>query len=92
MALKDGERWVRRGTYLGRDKEAFDAEVFAVLKAVRLLNEREEEGESYVISSDSQAAVARVRHDRTGPARALAKAVIRTVHELRERGCSLTIQ
>ena len=30
------------GTYLGRNKEVFDAEVFAILQAIRLLNGREE--------------------------------------------------
>ena len=27
-------RWVRRGTYLGTNKEVFDSEVFAILRAV----------------------------------------------------------
>ena len=36
---REGE-WVRRGTYLEKNKEVFDAEVFAIMRAVRLLNER----------------------------------------------------
>ena len=34
--------WTRRRTYLGKNKEVFNAEVFALLRAVRLLNERRE--------------------------------------------------
>ena len=48
---KDG-RWARRGAYLGRSKEVLDAEVFAVLRAVRLLNGRGESGRNYTIFSD----------------------------------------
>ena len=60
-------RWpsggARGGTYLGKNKEVFDAEVFAILHAIRLLNERGETGKEYTISSDAQAAIARVQHD-----------------------------
>ena len=52
--------WTGRGTYLGTNKEVFDAEVFAILQAVKLLNERGGEGQTYTASPDSQAAVANV--------------------------------
>ena len=74
--------WTERGTYLGTNKEVFDAEVFAILRAVRLLHERAEEGQIYTIFSDSQAAVARIQHDGCGPAQALARAVIDMTYEL----------
>ena len=48
---------------MGKNKEVFDAEVFAILHAIRLLNERGETGKEYTISSDAQAAIARVQHD-----------------------------
>ena len=67
--------WASRGTYLGRNKEAFGAEVFAILQAVKLLNDREQ-GQRYTVFSDSQAAIARVQDDSTGPGQALAKAEI----------------
>ena len=92
LAFKDGGRWVKRGTYLGKNKEVFDAEVFAIMRAVRLLDERKKRGQDYVVFSDSQAAVARVQHDKTGPAQALAKAVIATVDGLVDRGNTLTIR
>ena len=44
LAFKVGDRWVKRGTYLGKNKEVFDAEVYAILQAVRFLNDREGRG------------------------------------------------
>ena len=49
---RDGE-WVRRGTYLGKNKEVFDAEVFVIMRAVRLLNARNESGRDCTIFSDA---------------------------------------
>ena len=37
-----GDRWVRRGTYLRINKEVFDAELFAILRAAQLLGESEQ--------------------------------------------------
>ena len=82
VALWDNGGRVRRGAYLGKNKEVFDAEVFAILRAVRLLNERGESGRGYTIFSDPQAAISRIQHDRCGPAQSLAKAVIATVDDL----------
>ena len=82
LAFRVGDRWVKRGTYLGKNKEVFDAKVFAILQAARLLNDGEEWGQQCTVFSDSQAAIARVQHDRTGPAQALAKAAIETVSNL----------
>ena len=44
-----GDRWVRRGTYLSINKEVFDAELFAILRAAQLLNERDESEQSYTV-------------------------------------------
>lgn len=38
------EGWTGRGFHLGTNKEVFDAEVFAVLRALKTLNERNESG------------------------------------------------
>ena len=83
IAFREEDRWVSRGTYLGRNKEVFDAGAFAILQALNLLDSRGERGQQYVVFSDSQAAIARVQHDRTGPAQALAKAAIRSVDSVR---------
>ena len=60
LAFKKTGGWTTKGTYLGRNKEVFDAEVFAIMQAVRLLDERGETGKTYHIFSDSQAAIARM--------------------------------
>ena len=50
--LQSGE-WKEHGIFLGTNKEAFDAEVYAIGEAANLLDERGETGQSYVIFSDS---------------------------------------
>ena len=45
--------WTGQGTFLGTNKEVFDVEVYAILRAVRLFNERGEEGQAYTVFSDS---------------------------------------
>ena len=92
IAFWTGKGWVKRGTYLGQNKEVFNAEVFAILQGVKLLNERAEAGRHYTLFSDSQVAILRIRHDRSGPAQALAKAVITTVDELDKAGNTLCIR
>ena len=57
MALWERGRWARRGTHLGNNKEVFDAEFFAILRAVQLLNERDESGRPYTVFSGSKAAI-----------------------------------
>ena len=84
--------WTGRGTYLGPNKEVFDAEVFAILQAVKLFSERNEEGQAYTAFSDSQAAVARIQHSDCGPAQALARAAIDWYYELRQRGNTITVR
>ena len=77
---------------MGTNKEVFDAEVFAILQAARLLRDRDEESQAYTIFSDSQAAVARIQHDGCGPAQALARTVIDMTYELRQRGTNVTVR
>ena len=92
VAFRSREGWVKRGAYLGKNKEVFDAEVFAILRATRLLDERAESGQNYTIFSDSQAAISRVQHDQCGPAQALARAAIAMVDSLTMRSNALDIQ
>ena len=92
VAWREDGGWTERSTYQGTNKEVFDAEVFAILRAVRFLNERNEAGQDYTVFSDSQAAVAQIRHDDCGPAQALARAVVETSYELRQRGCSISVR
>ena len=81
-----------RGIYLGKNKEVFDAEVFATMRAVRLLEERGANRRTYNIFSDPQAAIARVQHDGCGPGQALAKATIVITDTLYDRRNTLTIR
>ena len=76
-------RWRDAGTFLGTNKEVFDAEVFAILQAIRLLDARGECGRSYTIFSDSQAAIARAQHTDCSPAQALASAVVDFSYQIR---------
>ena len=87
---KDGG-WTERHLP-GHKQGGLRAEVFAILRAVRLLSERNETGQAYTVFSDSQAAVARIRHDDCGPAQALAGAVVETSYEPRQRGCSFSVR
>ena len=74
------------------NKEVFDAEVFAILRAVQLVRERDEGGQDYTIFSNLQAAVSRIKHGRYGPAQALTKAVMAAVSDLSERGNRVTVR
>ena len=54
--------------------------------------EQRREGSAVHGFSDSQAAIARVQHDRTGPAQALARAAIETVSSLTDRDSTITLR
>ena len=68
---------------MGRNKEVFDAEIYAIHQAMRILDNRNERGERYTIFSDSQVAISRVQHDRTGPGQAQALLTIKTTEVFR---------
>ena len=61
------EGWTGRRFQLGKNKEAFDAEVFAVLQALRALEQRNERDREYTVFVDSTSAIARA----PGPGAAL---------------------
>ena len=82
VAFWEEGKWTRKGTYLGKNKEAYDVEVFSILRAIRLLNERDESRRNYTIFSDWQAAISRVQHNRCGPAQAPAEATIAMIDDL----------
>ena len=84
----DTAKWI----YLGTSKELVGAEVFAILWAANLPDKRGEEGQTYTIFSDSQAAAARIQHDRCGPDQSLARAVTDTVQAPHRRGNRVTVR
>ena len=65
IAFRREGRWVNQGWYLGRNKEVFDTEVFAIGQALEELNERDARDTEYTIFSDSQAALSMLHLRRT---------------------------
>ena len=66
--------------------------MYAIHRAVDLLNQRGEREQRYTIFSDSQAAIFRVQHEECGPAQALARLTIEASHQLWARGNEVTIR
>ena len=92
IAFKREGTWKELGVYLGKNKEVFDAELFAISRALKEIDSRAEENRRYTIFSDSQAAISRVQHDRTGPGQTLAVRSIETTRSLTTRGNRVTIR
>ena len=76
MVFWRNREWASRSTYLGRNKEVFDAEVYAVSQALEVLERRQESGCRYTIFVDSTSAIGRVRSDSIGPGQSFAIAAI----------------
>ena len=91
-AFRKDDKWVGAGTYLGKNKEVFNAEVFAIVQALDLLRDRHEQGQRYTIFLDSQAALSRVQHDRMGPGQALARQAISAANSIVDKDNSITLQ
>ena len=68
--------WTGRRFQLGKNKEVFDAEVFAVWQALRALEQRNEHGREYTVFVDSTSAITRVRDDARGPGQRFGVAAI----------------
>ena len=90
--IQGREQVGQKGNFPGQNKEAFDAEAFAILQAFNHLDDRGERGRQYTVFSDSQVAIARAQHDRTGPGQALAKGAIRAVDNIISRDNSITLR
>ena len=61
------EDWTGRGFFLGDSKVVFDAEVFAILQALRVFDKRRQSGKEYTVFSDCQPAIQRARTDQLEP-------------------------
>ena len=77
---------------MGKNKEAFDAEAFAICQALEVFDDRGEENRRYTIFSGSRAALSRVQHDRTGPGQAAAIRAITIVRAMVDRGNTVTLR
>ena len=78
--------WTDRRYHLGKNKEAFDAELCALYQATKILDERNEQGQGYAILSDSTAAIERARSDEMGPGQRFAVATTEVCSRLISRG------
>ena len=84
-------RWTGRLFQPGKNKEVFDAEVFAVWQALRALEQRNERDRKYVIFMDSASAITRVRDDARGPGQRFGVAAIEVETRLAAAGNRVTI-
>jgi hypothetical protein len=67
-------RWNKRRVHLGRQKEAFDAEMYAMSEAVKIADEISDKKEvrRVTVFTDSQATLRRIQSDEPGPGQVLA--------------------
>ena len=86
------EGWTRRRFQLGKNKEVFDAEVFAIWQALRALEQRKESGRRYTVFVDSTSAITRVRDDARGPGQRFGVAAIEVQSQLAAAGNEVTIR
>ena len=84
--------WAGRRYRLGKNKEVFDAELYALYRATKILEERGEQGQDYTILSYSTAALARARSDSTGPGQLFTIAIAEVCSRLANQGNTLTLK
>jgi len=65
------DHWSGEGYHLGTNKEVFDAELYAIYRAVMRFGKRHEHDQEYTIFVDSQEAIKRGLTDHQGPGRRL---------------------
>jgi ribonuclease HI len=87
VAWKEGTEWTGLKYRLGRNKEVFDAELFALLRATIMIGDQveemiSEEVQKIIIFTDSQAALNRIQHNEPGPGQTWASAIIRSTEEI----------
>ena len=74
------------GTYLGRNKEIGDAELFALGEAVKHAARHPEDARDITVFTDSQATLTRIQDDNEGPGQTLARRIIAWEKEVFESG------
>jgi len=69
VVWKEEGRWNKRRTHLGRQKAAFDAEMYAMSEAMKVADEMAERKEvtRVTVFTDSQATLRRIQSDEPGP-------------------------
>jgi len=81
------ERWNKRRVHLGRQKEAFDAEMYAMSEAVKIADNicREKEVRRVTVFTDSQATLRRIQSDEPGPGQELTLRTMNWESELADK-------
>jgi len=74
VVWKEEGRWNKRRTHLGRQKEAFDAEMYVMSEAMKIADEKAEKEKftRVMVFTDSQATLRRIQLDEPGPGQVLA--------------------
>jgi len=87
VVWKEEGRWNKRRVHLGRQKEAFDAEMYAMSEAVKIADEigEKKEGRRVTIFTDSQATLRRIQSDEPGPGQVLALLTMNWESELTDK-------
>ena len=78
--------WTGRRYHLGKNKEVYDAELYALYQAAKIFDERNDRDQTYTILSDSAAAIGRAKSDEMGPGQRFAVAIIEVCSRLLSRG------
>ena len=91
LQWQTSEGWTGKRFHLGTNKEAFDAEVYAIYQALRVFEKRGQSGKKYMIFSDCQPAIRRALSDVLGPGQQWARAIIEVATRLVSRGNEVLI-
>ena len=78
--------WTGRRFHLGSNKEAFDAEVYAIYQAPNTMDQRQESRRRYTLFVDSASAISRIRLDDIGPGQRFAVASVEVASRILTRG------
>ena len=89
---RSASKWSGRRFHLGKNKEAFDAEVFAIYQALLWVERHQATGGRFTIFADSTATIGRVRTDALGPGQRFAVAAIEVCDRILAGGNQVTIQ
>jgi len=85
------ERWNKRRVHLGRQKEAFDAEMYTMSEAVKIADEvcEQKEVRRVTIFTDSQATLRRIQLDEPGSGQVLALRTMNWESELTDKNIQM---
>jgi ribonuclease HI len=76
---------------LGKNQTAYDAEVAAIEEGIKAVSKSQQAFKHLSIFSDSTSAIARVKHNKTGPGQSRATKVIRHIQRLKAQGKTASI-